>query len=76
MWGEERDRVVAPVIGETLLDKLAIGDELVDGHQLDGRDPEAEQVVDDGVGGDPEVGPAEVLGDGGWRMVMPRTWAS
>jgi hypothetical protein len=35
--GEKSDGVVAPVIGETLLQQMAVLDELVDGQKLDRR---------------------------------------
>ena len=40
-------------------------DELVDGHQLDGGDPERGEVLDDHRVGDGGVGPADVVRDGG-----------
>jgi hypothetical protein len=45
--GEEGDRVVAPVVAQAALDEVVVVDELVHRHQLDGRDAEAAQVLDD-----------------------------
>ena len=60
--GEEGDRVVAPVVAQAALDEVVVVDELVDRHQLDGRDPEAGEVLDDGGVGDARVRAAHLLG--------------
>ena len=44
--GEEADRVVPPVVAQPALDEMRVVHELVDGHQLDGGDPEPGEVVD------------------------------
>ncbi len=45
---EVADRVVAPVVPQTLLDQVPIVEEPMHWHQLDGGDAEALQVLDDG----------------------------
>ncbi len=49
---EEAERVVAPVVRQPALDQRAIVDEGMDRHQLDGRHPEAGEMIDDGGVGD------------------------
>ena len=44
--GEEADRRHTPVVVESLLLEVPAGDELMDGHELDGSDPELAQMVD------------------------------
>src|SRR5262245_34396900 len=44
--GKIADRVVAPVIGETTLDEMAIVDRSLDRHQLDRGDPEIDEIID------------------------------
>ncbi len=44
---EKADRVVAPIIAKALLDEMAIVDEGVNRHQLDRRDAEPLQMIDD-----------------------------
>ena len=65
--GEERDGVVAPVVGEALLLQVVVGDELVHGHELDGRDPQPLEVVDHQRVRETGVGAAQRLGDVGVR---------
>ena len=65
MGGEEGDGVVAPVVGEPPGLERTVGDEMVDGHELDRRDSQPEQVVDDRVRGQSEVGAAQVRRDPG-----------
>ena len=60
--GEEGDRVVAPVVAQAALDEVVVVDELVHRHQLDRRDPERGEVVDDGRVGDGRVRAAHLLG--------------
>jgi hypothetical protein len=43
---KESDGVVAPVIPQTSLDQESVVNELVDRHQLDGRDAELLQILD------------------------------
>ena len=62
---QEGDRVVAPVVGEAPLHQVAVGHKLVHRHELDGGHAEAEQVVDDRIGGEAQVGAPEMLGDTG-----------
>ena len=44
--GEEADGVVSPVVAQAFFLKEAVIDELVDGHELDGRDAQLLQVFD------------------------------
>ena len=44
---EEADRIVAPVVGKALLQQLAVIDEAVYWQQLNRRDPERADVIDD-----------------------------
>ena len=75
--GEEGDRVVAPVVAQAALDEVVVVDELVHRHQLDGRDAERGEVLDDGrVGDAPSTCRGCSSGTPGWRIVRPRTWAS
>ena len=61
--GEEADGVVAPVVVQALVVQVAVGDELVHGHQLDGGDAQPLQVRDDGRVRQAQVGPALLVGD-------------
>ena len=61
---EEADRVVAPVVGEAALDKVAVPHELVDGHELDRSDAEPTEVLDGGGGGQPGVRSPQPLRNG------------
>ena len=63
--GEEADRVVAPVVAQPALDEVGVVDELVDGQQLDGGDPEALEVLDERRVGDAGVGAPLLHGDVG-----------
>ena len=63
--GEEPDRVVAPVVAQVTIDQMGVVDELVDGQQLDGSDPECGEVLDGGRVGQAGVGPAQLAGDVG-----------
>ena len=74
--GEEGDRVVAPVVAQAALDEVVVVDELVHRHQLDRRDAERREVVDDGRVGDAAYVPRISSGTPGWLIVRPRTWAS
>ena len=65
MRRQEGDRVVAPVVAQAALDEVVVLDELVDGHQLDGRHAEGAEVVDDHRVSERGVRPAEVVGDVG-----------
>ena len=49
--GEEADGVVAPVVAQALVDQVAVVDELVDRHELERRDAQALEVLDDAVFG-------------------------
>ena len=60
---EEADGVVAPVVGQALLDQRGVVDELVHRHQLDRGDAERLQVLDDRRVGEGGVGAAHLLGD-------------
>ncbi len=61
--GEEADGVVAPVVAEPALAQVAVGDELVHGHELDRGDPEPLQVRDHRRMGQAQVGAALLLRD-------------
>ena len=60
--GEERDRVVAPVVPQPELTKPVVMDEVVHRHQLDCGDAEVHEVLDDGRMGDRRVGAAQLVG--------------
>ena len=65
---EEVDGVVAPVVAEALLDQVAVVEEGLHRHQLDGGDAELHQVVDDARVGEAGEGAAQLLGAcRGWR---------
>ena len=66
--GEEADGVVAPVVGEALVDQGGVVGEVVHRHQLDRGDPELLEVVDDRRVGDRGVGAAAALRDVGVRL--------
>ncbi len=59
---QKGDRVVAPEVGEPLVDQVPVVHEVVDRHQFDRGDAQFDQVIDDRVRGQPEIGPAEMLG--------------
>src|SRR5262249_46921618 len=61
---EERDRVVAPVVGEAAVDQHALGDGVVHRHQLDGGDAERDEVLQDGIPAWPEIPSPQRLRDG------------
>ena len=44
--GKKRNRIVAPVIGEPLVDQMLVGDEGVHRQQFDGRHPKAADVIE------------------------------
>ncbi len=73
---EEADRVVAPVVAEPSIEEVAVLHELVDGHQLDGGDPELAQVADGAGWARPAYVPRSSGGTSGWRSVKPLTWSS
>ena len=62
---EEPDRVVAPVVRQALVAQREVVDELVHRHELDGRDAEPLEVLDDHRVGDAGVGAADLLRDVG-----------
>ena len=66
--GKEADGVVAPVIGQTLVDQRGVVGEMVHGHQLDRCGAQRFQVVDDDRVRDRGVGAAARLGDVGVRL--------
>ena len=59
---EQRDGVVAPVVGQALPREVALVDRRRDGHQLDGRDAEPGQVRDRGGMGEAGAGAAQRVG--------------
>ena len=66
--GEEADRVVAPVVAQTLLEQGRVLHELVHRHELDGRGTDALHVLDDGGVGEPGIGAALLLGHLGVQL--------
>ncbi len=62
---EEGDRVVAPVVGEALLEEVGVVHELVHREQLHRRHPQIREVLDGGGVGQAAVGAAQALGDAG-----------
>jgi len=60
---EEPEGVVAPVVAQAALEQMRVVDELVDGHQLDGRDAQLLQVPDHRRLGEAGVGAAHLVGD-------------
>ena len=60
---QEADRVVAPVVGETLLLQGRVVDELVHGHQLDGGHSQVGEVLDHRRMRQPGVRAADLFGD-------------
>ena len=62
---EESDRVVAPVVGQALVDQRGIVGEVVHRHQFDGRDTETLEVIDDHRVRHRGVGAAQLFGDVG-----------
>ncbi len=66
--GEEADGVVAPVVGQALVDQGRVVGEVMDRHQLDRRDAKALEVLDDRGMGDRGVGAAAALRDVGMRL--------
>ena len=59
---EVAEGVVAPVVDQSGLQQVQFAGEVVHRHQLDGGDPEGDQVVDDGRVGEPGEGAALVFG--------------
>ena len=57
---EERDRVVAPVVRQLLLDQPPVVDQAVDRQQLDGGDAELLEMIDHRGRGEPAIGAAQV----------------
>ena len=65
---EKAQRVVAPVIGQPLLDEMAVVEMIMHGHQLDGGDAEVEQVLDGGLRSQAGVGAAQLFGHAGHSL--------
>ena len=65
--GQIGDRVVAPVVAQAELDQAVVVHEVVDGHQLDGGDPQLGEMLDHGRVGDGGVGAPLMIGDVGVR---------
>src|SRR5262249_35859425 len=63
--GQERQRVVAPVVGQALLHQVPVLDEVVYWHQLDGRDAQGLQVLDGGLRTQAGEGAAQLFRDAG-----------
>jgi len=65
---EEADSVVTPVVRQPLVDQRRIVGEVVHRHQLDRRDTQRIEVVDDHRMGYRGVGTADALGDAGMGL--------
>ena len=76
MGGEKANRVVPPVIAQAPFCQTVVVDELVDGHQLDGSDAEALEMLDDRRVRHPGVSAPMCRRDLGMAQVRPRTWVS
>ena len=61
--GEEADRVIAPVVPETLVNQVPVIDEVMNRHQFDGRDSQALQVLHDRSRGQPGIGSPQRCGN-------------
>ena len=55
------DRVVAPIIGEPLIQEMLVCHECVDGKQLDCRDAKVLQIFDHRPGGQTGIGASQIL---------------
>lgn len=73
---EEADRIVAPVVREPLLDQVAVVEEGLRGHELDGGHAERHQMLDGPRVGQRREGAAHRSGMAAFWAVMPLTWAS
>ena len=62
---KKSDRVIAPVVAQTALHKLAVVDESVHGHEFDRGHAQAGQIFDNGSGGQACIGSAQVRGNVG-----------
>ncbi len=62
MGSEETDAVVTPIIVQAPLEQVRVLDELVHRHQLDSRDPEVDQIANDGRMSQPCVSAAKFVG--------------
>ena len=60
---EEADRVVAPIVGQTLLEQMTVVDEGVDRQQLDRGHAERPDVIDHVLAAEAGVGAAQMLFD-------------
>ena len=69
--GEERERVVAPVVGQPARDQMAIVRVVVHRHQFERGDPQALEVLDDRRSGERGVGAAEFHRDVGMARREP-----
>src|SRR5262249_31987200 len=65
LGSKESDGVIAPIVGELLLQKMPVIDESVDGHQLNGSNAKRFDVSDDLAHGEPGEGAAALAGDRG-----------
>jgi hypothetical protein len=63
--GQKGDGVVAPVVRQTLVDQVPVRYEVVHRHELHRGHAESQKVIDDGVRGQAEVGPPQMLGHTG-----------
>ena len=66
--GEEADRVVAPVVGQSLVQQIAVVDEGVDRQQFDRRDAERPDVVHDFLAAQTGEGAAQRLRHRGMQL--------
>ena len=62
LGGEEAERVVAPVIGQPLLEQVAVVEVVVHRQELDGGDAQVVQVLDGRLRRQPGVGAAQFFG--------------
>ncbi|MNS67555.1 hypothetical protein D3C72_1008100 [compost metagenome] len=62
--GEERNAVVAPIVGHALVQQMLVVDERMDRQQLHGRHTEFADVLDHFIDHQPGKGAAQIFGDG------------
>ena len=69
--GKKTDRIVAPVVFQTLVEQIAVVDEGVDGQQFDRRHAQRSDVVDDRLGAESGIEAPELLVDLGVQLGEP-----
>ena len=65
---EVADRVVTPVVRQALVEQVLRGEEVMHGHQFDGRDAHQLEVLDRRGVGEPRVGAPDLLRDAGMSL--------